>query len=355
MPAAPAVACIFDAAMTPSRGYRGPLIRLRLKPGREASVARRHPWLFSGAVASADGDGSRRARRGRRRRAPRRSPAGPTRRTPRSSRGCGPSTAACPTAPFSRSVSPRRAQLRAQVLPPETTGYRAVNSEGDLCPGVLLDVYGDTAVLELTTAGTETWRAELERPVARSSRRGGSSSARVAPRGTGERRPSRGGGQGGEDRAPFLENGLRFLADLGSGQKTGFFLDQRDNRARGCGRWREGAPSSISSPTRAHSRSPLSPEARPGRVDVDSSAARARARAREPPGERHGGRGRPTSSRPTSSTTCAAASRPASGGTPSSAIRRRSRRSVPTSTAPRVATRTSTAWPWRSSRPGGGS
>jgi len=34
------------------------------------------------------------------------------------------------------------------------------------------------------------------------------------------------------DLTPFLENGLRFLADLGSGQKTGFFLDQRDNRAR---------------------------------------------------------------------------------------------------------------------------
>ena len=31
---------------------------------------------------------------------------------------------------------------------------------------------------------------------------------------------------------PFLENGLRFVADLGSGQKTGFFLDQRDNRSR---------------------------------------------------------------------------------------------------------------------------
>ena len=34
------------------------MIRLRLKPGREASVARRHPWLFSGALASASGDGS---------------------------------------------------------------------------------------------------------------------------------------------------------------------------------------------------------------------------------------------------------------------------------------------------------
>src|SRR6185436_14586161 len=36
----------------------GTLIRLILKPGRETSVLRRHPWLFSGAVASAEGDGS---------------------------------------------------------------------------------------------------------------------------------------------------------------------------------------------------------------------------------------------------------------------------------------------------------
>ena len=34
------------------------MIRLKLKPGREVSLARRHPWLFSGAVASAEGDGS---------------------------------------------------------------------------------------------------------------------------------------------------------------------------------------------------------------------------------------------------------------------------------------------------------
>ena len=44
---------------------------------------------------------------------------------------------------------------------PETTGFRAINSEGDLCPGVLLDVYGETAVLDLLTEGTEKWRSRL--------------------------------------------------------------------------------------------------------------------------------------------------------------------------------------------------
>ena len=52
-------------------------------------------------------------------------------------------------------------RLRREFLGPETTGFRAINSEGDLCPGVLLDVYGDTAVLELLTEGTEKWEPDL--------------------------------------------------------------------------------------------------------------------------------------------------------------------------------------------------
>ena len=152
------------------------------------------------------------------------------------------------------------ARLRREVISPETTGYRAVNSEGDRCPGVLLDVYGDTAVLELTTAGTETWRAELEAAARevfaprelivresgadrdRGTRRPspqpsppGRGSSRGAPSQEFSSPPSggRGQGEGGEGiLVPFLENGLRFLADAGSGQKTGFFLDQRENRAR---------------------------------------------------------------------------------------------------------------------------
>lgn len=224
------------------------MIRLRLRPGREASVGRRHPWLFSGAVATTDGDGSdghaevvdaggRALARGAY------SPDSQIVARLWTFDGRVPDLAL-----FRERFTAARA-LRSQVLPPETTGYRAVNSEGDLCPGVLLDVYGDTAVLELTTAGTETWRAELE-AAAREAfapgrlvvRESGSARDGGARRGTdpvergGLEFPSppgggRGQGEGG-DTVPFLENGLRFLADLGSGQKTGFFLDQRDNRAR---------------------------------------------------------------------------------------------------------------------------
>ena len=206
------------------------MIRLTLKPGREASVARRHPWLFSGGVASASGDGSdglaevvdaggRLLARGA--------------YSPDSqivARLWTFDDRALDAALFrERFVTARK--LREECLPPETTGYRAVNSEGDRCPGALLDVYGDTAVLELTTGGTVAWRADLEAAVREVFAPGNlivHETGVFRDAGKAEVRAAK----SELTRVPFLENGLRLLADVGSGQKTGFFLDQRDNRAR---------------------------------------------------------------------------------------------------------------------------
>ncbi len=206
------------------------MIRLTLKPGREASVARRHPWLFSGGVASASGDGSdglaevvdaggRLLARGA--------------YSPDSqivARLWTFDDRALDGALFrERFVTARK--LREECLPPETTGYRAVNSEGDRCPGALLDVYGDTAVLELSTGGTVAWRADLEAAVREVFAPGDlivHETGVFRDAGKAEVRAAK----SELTRVPFLENGLRLLADVGSGQKTGFFLDQRDNRAR---------------------------------------------------------------------------------------------------------------------------
>jgi 23S rRNA (cytosine1962-C5)-methyltransferase len=206
------------------------VIRLRLRPGREASVLRRHPWLFSGAVASSEGDGSdgfaevldaggRVLARGLH------SP--DSQIVARLWTFDGRSV----DADLFRERFAAARRLRDDVVTPETTGYRAVNSEGDLCPGVLLDVYGDAAVLELTTSGTEARRAELEAAAQVFA------PGRLVVRETGSARdrgtnaqPRRAASEDGK--VPFLENGLRFLADLAAGQKTGFFLDQRDNRSR---------------------------------------------------------------------------------------------------------------------------
>ncbi|HVQ53526.1 MAG TPA: class I SAM-dependent rRNA methyltransferase [Thermoanaerobaculia bacterium] len=206
------------------------MIRLTLKPGREVSVARRHPWLFSGAVASAAGDGSdghaevvdaggRLLARGAY------SPDSQILARLWTFDGRAPDGALF----RERFVTARK--LREECLPPDTTGYRAVNSEGDRCPGALLDVYGDTAVLELSTGGTVAWRTGLEAAVREVFAPGNlivHETGVFRDAGKAEVRAPK----SELTRVPFLENGLRLLADVGSGQKTGFFLDQRDNRAR---------------------------------------------------------------------------------------------------------------------------
>jgi 23S rRNA (cytosine1962-C5)-methyltransferase len=227
------------------------MIRLKLKPGREVSVARRHPWLFSGAVASREGDGS-----------DGRAEVVDSGGTVRAHGSYSPESqilarlwtfdGRVPDAALFRERFEAARRLREAVLPPETTGFRAINSEGDLCPGVLLDIYGDTAVLELLTEGAEKWEAGLTEaaravfsPRELIVRRTGSS----RDRGEGQQRrkappqelplpPGEGRGEGRANRdtggplAPFTENALHFFAETAFGQKTGFFLDQRDNRAR---------------------------------------------------------------------------------------------------------------------------
>ena len=206
------------------------MIRLTVKPGREESVLRRHPWLFSGAVAARDGDGSD--------------------GTAEVVASDGRALARGFFSPASQIVArlwtfdgrpidaglfrerfDRARRLRSPVASAETTGFRGVNSEGDLCPGVLVDVYGETAVLELLTEGAEAWRGELEEAVRSVFR-----PARVVVRESGARRDRGSAAPAAprleEDLAPFSENGLKFVADVSAGQKTGFYLDQRENRAR---------------------------------------------------------------------------------------------------------------------------
>ncbi len=122
--------------------------------------------------------------------------------------------------------------------PARTTGFRWINGESDGWPGLVLDRYGDTCVLKLYSA---VWFPRLgalrewimascapERLVLRLSRNIAESAARDFSLRDGDLLR----GEKPEGPVAFLENGLRFEADVLRGQKTGFFLDQRENRIR---------------------------------------------------------------------------------------------------------------------------
>jgi 23S rRNA (cytosine1962-C5)-methyltransferase len=118
--------------------------------------------------------------------------------------------------------------LRRIWLGEDTTGWRLVNGEGDGLPGLVLDVYADTAVIRLDgdgpagfydARGIARWAADALGLRA------------VVERTRGEEGASALVGAAPAEPVPFLENGAWFTADLARGQKTGFFLDQRENRA----------------------------------------------------------------------------------------------------------------------------
>jgi 23S rRNA (cytosine1962-C5)-methyltransferase len=110
--------------------------------------------------------------------------------------------------------------------------YRLVHAEGDGLPGLTLDRFGDTVVAQITTAGMEALieplLAALEKTLA---------PAHVILRNDTPSRALEGledyvrAAKGDAARLAVEENGVRYFANLAEGQKTGWYYDQRDNRA----------------------------------------------------------------------------------------------------------------------------
>ena len=210
-----------------------------LQPGKDKPVRQRHPWIFSGAVARVEGQ------------------PGPgdlvdvaDARGEWLARGYynarsqivvrlltwqrdeapgGPGDAA-----FWHTRLAAAAAMRAELpLEPETTAYRLVYAESDGLPGLVVDRYGDWLVVQFLTLGVEVRRELLL----------GLLVELFAPRGIVERSDAtvrrqeglelRSGLVRGDAPPPDLEireHGLRFRVDLLGGQKTGFYVDQRENR-----------------------------------------------------------------------------------------------------------------------------
>jgi 23S rRNA (cytosine1962-C5)-methyltransferase len=221
------------AASLPKVAFDG--AKLFLQAGREKSLLRRHPWVFSGAVERLDSNAM-----------------------------SGDTVQVCDTqggflawaaynsqsqivarvwswqaeekidADFFRDRIASAVAARKELkLDEHSDGMRLIHGESDGLPGLIVDQYADVLVLQLGSAGAEYWRdtfadclQELCQPVCIYER--SDSDGRAL-----EGLPIRSEALRGQlpENLSVTENGIKIAIDVAAGQKTGFYLDQRDNRA----------------------------------------------------------------------------------------------------------------------------
>jgi 23S rRNA (cytosine1962-C5)-methyltransferase len=218
---------------------------IKLKPGKERSLLRYHPWIFESAIHPLNNDvhtlHSLRA--------------GDTIRIESDE---GRFLAVASFSPKSQirarvwsfdetcivdhrffKNAIRAALARRKALPIASNAFRAVHGESDGLPGVIVDVYGDTAVVQITSAGAERWKDAIaqtivsELGVARIYERSDSSVRTLEglePH-QGWLHPALSEDEVRPTLVNFEEHSLKYEVDVASGQKTGFYLDQRENRA----------------------------------------------------------------------------------------------------------------------------
>ncbi len=207
---------------------------IRLREGRERSLQRRHPWVFEGSVASGRADPGETvkvvAHDGSFLAWGAFSPASQIRvrawsfdESERIDAGL-----------FDRRIATALA-LRAR-LPIASDGVRLIHGEADGLPGLVVDRYGDTLSAQFGSAGVERWKARIaDALVAQTgcSRLYERSDASVRgleglPAATGWLRPA--SGELPATDVTIREHDWRLTVDVAEGHKTGFYLDQRDNR-----------------------------------------------------------------------------------------------------------------------------
>jgi 23S rRNA (cytosine1962-C5)-methyltransferase len=205
---------------------------LRLRAGKERSLLRRHPWIFESSIAKGGGDSGE---------------------TVRVESHDGQFLAWAAFSPQSRirarawsfdekqridasffiAVCARSIGARAR-FGIESDGVRLVHGEADGLPGLIVDRYGDTLVAQFTSAGTERWKGVIADALLRET-----GLARLYERSDASVRqleglePATGWLRGeGETELTIREHGWRLSLSIAEGHKTGFYLDQRDSRAR---------------------------------------------------------------------------------------------------------------------------
>lgn len=208
-----------------------------LKNGKEQSIKRFHPWIFSGAIAQIKG-------------APQEGDVAEIFTSDGTYLATGhwsPGSIAVRIFSFTRCI-PDRNFFAQKIISAysfrksigiadneSTTVYRLVHGEGDGLPGLIIDIYGDVAVMQAHTAGFWHLRKMLAEIVLEVMN-GKVTSVYDKSEGTlpfmaklGAENGYLAGATQGEE-AEVLENGFKFKVNWLTGQKTGFFVDQRNNR-----------------------------------------------------------------------------------------------------------------------------
>lgn len=208
---------------------------VQLKKGRDKSFNRKHPWIFSGAIdnlknvsqngetvdiISADGKflgyGSYSSH------------------SQISVRVLSFNSVDKINKDFFQNKIESAVKFRKQIIDTETTNaYRIINAESDSLPGIVVDKYADYLVCQFLSAGAEFWKKEIVEILI----------SLFNPTGIFERsdadvrekeglQKSKGilYGKNPDELIEIIENGNKFFVDVNLGHKTGFYLDQRDNR-----------------------------------------------------------------------------------------------------------------------------
>jgi 23S rRNA (cytosine1962-C5)-methyltransferase len=209
---------------------------IRLRVGKERSLLRHHPWVFQGSVAKGGADAGETIRveadDGRFLAWGAYSPSSMIRVRAWSFDEAERIDAAF----FARRVAAAVA-LRAR-LPIESDGLRLIHGEADGLPGLIVDRYADVLSAQFLSAGSERWKATIADALLAAT-----GCAKLYERSDAAVRDLEGLPQvkgwlcGADESAAgtevtFREHGWRLTVDVANGHKTGFYLDQRDNRAR---------------------------------------------------------------------------------------------------------------------------
>lgn len=213
------------------------MTELVLKPGREKSLLRRHPWIFSGAIQHVDGNSA-------------------SGETINLLSFKGDFLARAAYSPYSQirarvwtfdpddQITPGFFRKRIQDalatrhmlnVAQLSDAYRLIHAESDGLPGLIVDRYGDVLVLQSLTAGSEFWKETLADILLEET-----GLSTIYERSDADVRELEGlqpivgtmRGRNLQSPVTITEHGLKFKVNLPTGHKTGFYLDQRKNRLR---------------------------------------------------------------------------------------------------------------------------